>query len=154
MRSLHNHGGEKARLLRLRGIVTDPMPATRSFKKALTGFQNGHRLVVHLVQNSTGKHVHRHRSAGVDVWWRTGSWCEGDFEAEDAFVGGVGEFVLVHYLEIGEWRAEGRDLSEYVSLISLGGRSSLDIVDGLFHLGNFRVNHDDFGELCWSIRSE
>jgi hypothetical protein len=49
--------------------------------------------------------VHRHRSAGVGVRWRTASWRESDFEAEDAFVGGVDEFVLVHYLESGEWRA-------------------------------------------------
>jgi hypothetical protein len=39
------------------------------------------------------------------VRWRTASRRESDFEPKDALVGGVNEFVLVHYLKDGEWRA-------------------------------------------------
>lgn len=41
----------------------------------------------------------------VGVRGRLGAGWEGDFEAEDAFVGGVGEFIFVEDVERGEWGA-------------------------------------------------
>jgi hypothetical protein len=39
------------------------------------------------------------------VWRSAGSGWEGDLEADDAFVGGVGKSVLVHKLKCREWGA-------------------------------------------------
>lgn len=93
---LQHHRGENARLFRLGGIIADPVPAAWSLIEALASSQHLHRLVVHLVENGAGEHVHGDRGAVVGVRWRAGSGRESDFEADDAFVGGVEEFVLVY----------------------------------------------------------
>ena len=51
--------------------------------------------------------MHGYGGAVVGVWRSTGSRWEGDFEAEDRFVGGVGEFVFVDDFEDGEGGALG-----------------------------------------------
>jgi hypothetical protein len=57
-------------------------------KNTVAGFQHGHGLVVHLFEHGPGKNVHGCGSAVVRVGW------EGDFEADDTFVGGVGSLYL------------------------------------------------------------
>jgi len=51
--------------------------------------------------------VHGYGGAVVGVWRSTGSRWEGDFEAEDRFVGGVGEFVFVDDRAVGVGGAGG-----------------------------------------------
>lgn len=51
--------------------------------------------------------MHGYGGAVVRVWRSTGSRWEGDFETEDRFVGGVGEFVFVDDFEDGEGGALG-----------------------------------------------
>jgi hypothetical protein len=112
-RSLHNlrlqhHGGKKTRLLRQRGIIADPMPATGRLEEALTSLLDGHRLVVHFVQDGAGEDVDGYGGAVMSVRRRAGSWREGDFQAQDCFVGCVEEFVFVDDFEDGEGGALGR----------------------------------------------
>lgn len=84
------------------------MPAAGRLEEALAGLQDGHRLVVHFVQNGAGQDVHGYGGAVVRVRRRAGSWWESDFKAEDCFVGRVGEFVFVDDFEDGEGGALGR----------------------------------------------
>ena len=96
LRRLHHQRSKQTRLLGLRSIVADPVPTPGSFEKAISGFQHSHGLVVHFVEDSAGEDVHGYGSAVVGMRWRTGAGRESDFEADDAFVGGVGELVFVH----------------------------------------------------------
>lgn len=102
---LHHQRSKKTRLLRLRSIVADHVSTSGSFEEAVAGFQYSHGLVVHLVEHGASKNLHGCGSAVVGVWWRAGAGWEGDFETDDAFVGGVGELVLVHELKCREWGA-------------------------------------------------
>lgn len=95
LRRLHHQRSKQTRLLSLRSIVADPVPASGSFEEAFAGFQHCHRLVVHLVEDGAGEDVYGCGCAVVGVRWGAGSGWEGDFEADDAFVGGVGELVFV-----------------------------------------------------------
>ena len=105
LRRLHHQRSKQTRLLGLRSIVADPVPAAGSFEEAISGFQHSHGLVVHFVEDGAGEDVHGYGSAVVGVRWRAGAGREGDFEADDAFVGGVGELVIVNELKCREWRA-------------------------------------------------
>ena len=105
---LHHQRSKKTRLLRQRDIITNPMPTAGRLEEALAGLQDGHRLVVHFVQNGAGQDVHGYGGAVVRVRRRAGSWWESDFKAEDCFVGRVGEFVFVDDFEDGEGGALGR----------------------------------------------
>jgi len=66
------------------------------FEEALAGLQHRHRLVVHLVEDGAGEDVHGDGGAVVGVRRGAGAGWEGDFEADDGFGGGIGEFVLVY----------------------------------------------------------
>lgn len=56
---------------------------------------HGHGLIVHLVEHRAAKHRHSDRGAMMRVRRRGGAGREGDFQADDAFVGGVAEGVFV-----------------------------------------------------------
>ena len=95
LRRLHHQRSKQTGLFRLRGIVADPVPTPGSFEETFAGFQHCHWFVVHLVEDSAGEDVHGCGCTVVGVWWGAGAGWEGDFEADDAFVGGVGELVFV-----------------------------------------------------------
>jgi hypothetical protein len=84
-RSLHNlrlqhHRSKETRLLRQRGVIADPMPAPRRLEEALASLLDGHRLVVHFVQDSAREDVDGYGGAVMSVRRRAGSRWEGDFE--------------------------------------------------------------------------
>ena len=119
------------------------MPTPRSFEETVSGFENSHRLVIHLVEDCAGEHVHRYGSAVVGVWRRAGTRREGDFETDDAFFRRIGELVFVDQLECREWGACERVLASGWGCLS--GRSSLlDVIDWLFHFGDFGINHCEY----------
>lgn len=102
---LQNKGRDEARPLRLGRIRTDPMSAPGRLVEAVPSLLDRHRVVVHLVQEGAGEHVHGDEGAVVRVR-RTGCpGAKGDFHAQNALVGRVEELVFVEELEGGEGTA-------------------------------------------------
>ena len=54
LRCFHHERSKQTRLLCLGSIVADPMSTPRGFEETVSGFENSHRLVVHLVEDCAG----------------------------------------------------------------------------------------------------
>jgi len=67
--------------------------------KALSSHLNRHRVVVHFVQDGAGEYVYDDKGAMVGMRRDGCAGREGNFQRENAFVGGVEEFVLVEDFE-------------------------------------------------------
>jgi len=107
--------------------------------------------------------VHGDEGAVVGVRWRGRRGGEADFEPENAFVGGVAEFVFVEDFK-GGWGGAGGESVLVEELVfgaggsgptGLGGRGPrgggllLDVVGWFLHICDFGEDHCYWGEVCW-----
>lgn len=121
---LQNQRREDARALRCRHVCADDVPASRRLVEAVARVLDRHRVVVHFVEHGAGEHVHGDEGAVVGVRWRGRRGGEADFEPENAFVGGVAEFVFVEDFK-GGWGGAGGESVLVEELVFGAGGSCL-----------------------------